>query len=169
VTPIATRSGCWRADRSLDPCEGYDMKLVVPLVEQQSGHDCGAACVEMLLRYHGRPVPRDLRKLCSPHDGLQPDAVKAVLQRELGHYASSRMTPGVLKGFLRDGKPVLCPMTFEGWSSSHWVVSTGYSRNLIWYACPVEGHRSLTEEKWLACWREESGQYPQWGVTSWPP
>lgn len=161
---------CWRLGKSLSPCMEADMKLVVPLVPQSDSFSCGAACLEMLLRYYGAAVPRELKKICNPQDGLQPGGITAFLQKTWGHYTSAKMTIGILKGFLRDKKPVLCAITPEGWQDSHWVAVTGFTQRLICYADPSEGHQTLPYEKWAACWRDEHSASPwqSWAVTSWP-
>lgn len=161
---------CWMYDRGLTSCEGADMKLIVPLVGQNDDYSCGSACLEMLLRYHESPVPRELKKLCNHQDGLQPGGVTAFLQKTWGHYTSAKMTPGILKGFIRDKKPVMCAITPEGWRDSHWVVVTGFTARVMCYACPWEGHKTMPHEKWNDFWRDDSQNSPwqNWAITSWP-
>lgn len=161
---------CWRARNHLPTCvEGEGMLLKIEPVKQPSNFSCGGAALAMLLRFHGATVPKDVYSLCSPDDGLQPDAVKAVLQRQWGHYTSARMTVGVLRGFLSDEKPVLCPVLLPGEDVSHWVVTRGVTRCRVHFVCPEQGEKSLPVAEWLACWRDEApGRFVSWGVTSWP-
>lgn len=162
---------CWRENRFVGiGCGGAEMKLVVPLVEQTNDYGCGASCLEMLFRYYEKPVPRDLSKIANPAHGLQPGGISAILQRSWGHYSSSRMTIGILKGYVRDKKPVICAITPEDWQDSHWVVVSGFTARLICYACPVNGHQTLPWEKFEQCWRdsEKGSAWNMWGISSWP-
>lgn len=141
-------------------------RLKIKPVFQRDEFDCGAAVLEMLIRFHGGKVPSDLLSLCCPQDGLQPDAVKAVLQRQWGHYTSSIMTLGILGGFVRDGKPVLCPLNPPGADCGHWVIVCGVGRR-VHYVCPWHGEGSLSANEWLEAWANDD-VFPCWGVTSWP-
>lgn len=146
------------------------MKLVVPDVRQGDGHDCGTACLSMLFQFHRHPIPNDLNRPTLPHEAMGPDAIVAVLHRAWGsNITRCRMTPQILcGGYLRDHKPVLCLMTFEGWLSDHWVVATGFAGGRIYFNCPTEGAKSLPTYKFIEAWRDAAGELPQLGVTGWP-
>lgn len=143
--------------------------LNVPLEKQNTNYSCGAAAITMLIRYHKKKPPKDLIHLCSPHDGLQPDAIKSILIREFGHALSATITPGILTGFIKDKKPVLCPITPKDYNESHWVIVTGYDNNYFYYNCPINGKSKIRRQQWNQIWIATADYtlYSQWAITSW--
>lgn len=146
--------------------------LAVEPVYQKDDWTCGRAALAMLFKFYKTPVPRDLEYFCSPDEGIQPDAVKAILHRQYGHYTSCRMTVGILRGYIRDGKPVLTPIVWDEKNpqESHWVVVRGVTPRRVHYVCPLEGFRSRSIDEWMKFWYGWGGLvgYFCWGVTSWP-
>jgi hypothetical protein len=162
---------CWRESRGLKPCREDDVILDTPDCRQRDDYSCGAVCLEILFRYHGVGRPRWVGLLPSPHDGLQPDAVKAAAYAVLGNVLAGPMTVGILKGLVADGKPVLCPVTLPGDACGHWLVVRGVTRGRVYYSCPLTGHQSMPLAAWAAAWRDEPAEqsiYNNWGVTGWP-
>lgn len=144
------------------------MLLDLPDVRQTGDHDCGAACLAVLFEWYDVPRPRWVRPMCDPEDGLQPDAVRSAVRSVLGVAVSLPMTVGVLRGFVLDGRPVLCPVMLPGADCGHWVVVRGVTRARVSYHCPENGRESLPLDGWLAAWRDEPGAvYQQWGITGW--
>jgi ABC-type bacteriocin/lantibiotic exporter with double-glycine peptidase domain len=148
------------------------MRLNVPLVKQKNDWTCGRAALEMLFKFYKTQIPKDLNLFCSPEDGIQPDAIKAILYRQYGHYTCGRMTIEILKGFIRDQKPVLTPIIWDLKTphESHWVVVHGFTNKKIYYLCPVDGEKFRYYNEWKQLWHCWGGQidYINWGVTSWP-
>lgn len=146
--------------------------LIVNPVYQKDDWTCGRAAITMLFQFYKTQVPKDLDTFCSKDEGIQPDAVKAILHRQYGHYTSSHMTLNILKGYLNDKKPVLAPITPDSnkLEDSHWVIVTGVTKKRVYYVCPIIGKTYLNHKDWLNAWFAWSGAalYLNWGVTSWP-
>lgn len=161
---------CWKARAGLTPCEGVNVLLPIKPATQKGEHDCGAAALTMLFRFHRRRPPADLAALCCPQDGISPDTIRAVLLREWGHALSGRLTVGLLEGCVWDRKPVLCAITYPEWTTSHWVVVNGLTVKTVSFVCPLEGQRRVSLDEWAAVWRDVPAASPwqRWGVTSWP-
>ena len=144
--------------------------LDLPDIRQRTDWDCGAACVEAVVRFYGRPLPQLIPRLATPTDGTQPDTLKAAFYAALGpNVVSAPMTLGILRGFIADGKPVVCAVIPEGEETGHWVVVRGVTPKRVYYHCPTNGRESLPHGEWLACWRDDDDSpWQQWGISAWP-
>jgi ATP-binding cassette, subfamily B, bacterial len=110
----------------------------VPLVRQLALTDCGAACLAMVLAYHGREVPLDeLRQMTSTNrDGV--DAL-AVTQAARQYGLSVRGVAADL-----DDLKHLPPATILHWDFTHFVVFERLRRNAVQVVDPAVGRRRLS-------------------------
>src|SRR5215217_7501297 len=106
---------------------GYGRRLVVrrrvPMVRQLAHTDCGAACLAMVLAYHGKHVALDeLREMTSTNrDGVDALAVTQAARR---YGLSARGVAADL-----DDLKYLPPATILHWDFTHFVVFERLRRN----------------------------------------
>src|SRR5829696_8927251 len=102
--------------------------------------DCGAACLAMVLAYHGKQVPLDeLREMTSTNrDGVDALAVTQAARR----YGLS--TRGVAADL--DDLTHLPPATILHWDFTHFVVFERLRRNGVQVVDPALGRRRLSME-----------------------
>lgn len=153
----------WRTARGLGAWEGAEMLLKIPDVRQATEHDCGAAAIEAVCRFHG-VKDRGPARLANAVDGMSPATVEAVL-RSLGlAVLSGTMTAGDLRHLADTGRPVLCPTAHRG---GHWVVVRGVARRRVHFHCPIDGPGSLPVATWETLWSDSTRaghEYASWGV-----
>jgi ATP-binding cassette, subfamily B, bacterial len=112
----------------------------VPLVRQLAMADCGAACLAMVLAYHGREVPLDeVRQMT----GTNRDGVDALaLTQAAREYGLSAR--GVAADV--DDLKHLPPATILHWDFKHFVVFERLRRNAVQVVDPAMGRRRLSME-----------------------
>jgi ATP-binding cassette subfamily B protein len=112
----------------------------VPVVRQLAFTDCGAACLAMVLAYHGRKVPLDeLRQMTSTNrDGVDALAVTQAARR---YGLSARGVAADL-----DDLKHLPPATILHWDFTHFVVFERLRRNGVQVVDPALGRRRLSME-----------------------
>jgi ATP-binding cassette subfamily B protein len=112
----------------------------VPLVRQLAFTDCGAACLAMVLAYHGKHVPLDeLRQMTSTNrDGVDALAMTQAARR----YGLSA------RGLAADVDDLehLPPATILHWDFTHFVVFERLCRNGVQIVDPALGRRRLSME-----------------------
>jgi ATP-binding cassette, subfamily B, bacterial len=114
------------------------MRRRVPWVRQMGLADCGAACLAMVLAYHGKQVPLDeLRQMTSTNrDGV--DAL-AMTQAARQYGLSARGVAADLDDLER-----LPPATILHWEFTHFVVFERLRRNGVQVMDPALGRRRLS-------------------------
>ena len=114
----------------------------IPVVHQTSRADCGAACLAMVLAYHGRSVALDpLRRECGI--GRDGAAAQALLDAAERHRLSGRglQIEGV------DDLRLLPPGAILHWRFRHWVVLERVVRGGgAWIVDPSGGRRRVSRE-----------------------
>ena len=113
-------------------------RRATPTILQMEATECGAACLAMILAYHGRWAPlEELRVRC----GVSRDGVKAanVLRaaREHGLHAT---------GYRRDPKRLFdlpFPMVVF-WNFNHFIVLEGIRGEVVYVNDPSEGQRRIS-------------------------
>jgi ATP-binding cassette, subfamily B, bacterial len=112
----------------------------VPWVRQMGLADCGAACLAMVLAYHGKQVPLDeLRQMTSTNrDGVDALAMTQAAQR---YGLSARGVAADL-----DDLGHLPPATILHWEFTHFVVFERLWRNGVQVMDPAVGRRRLSME-----------------------
>jgi ATP-binding cassette subfamily B protein len=112
----------------------------VPWVRQMGLADCGAACLAMVLAYHGKQVPLDeLRQMTSTNrDGVDALAITKAAR----HYGLSAC--GVAADL--DDLEHLPPATILHWEFTHFVVFERLRRNGVRVMDPALGRRRLSME-----------------------
>src|SRR4029453_8689736 len=125
-----------------DAGEGWGrvMRQHVPWVRQMAMADCGAACLAMVLAYHGKQVPLDeLRQMTSTNrDGVDALAITQAAQR---YGLSARGVAADL-----DDLGHLPPATILHWEFTHFVVFERLWRNGVQVMDPAVGRRRLSME-----------------------
>lgn len=159
---------CWRLDRGLQPCEGADMPILsVPDLRQNDSHSCGAVALDVLLRYHGRKLPADVKRLADPVKGLGPDTAELVVRRHLDHVLTGHIDLERLR-VLSAFTPVLCVVTLTP-EVDHWVCVVGVTRSRVHYHCPTNGVQWLSHAEWDRVWVDctAGGVWRRYALTGW--
>lgn len=112
----------------------------VPLVRQMELADCGAACMAMVLGYHGKRVPLDeLRQLTSTgRDGVN---ALGLIRAAQSHGLRARAVVADL-----DDLGQLPPGSILHWEFAHFVVLERVRRNAVDAVDPQVGRRHLSME-----------------------
>ena len=112
----------------------------VPVVLQMNQSECGAACLAMILSYHGRSTTLDeCRSTCGPgRDGLTAKAL-AVAARTFGLRVKAYTIS------LLELKRVQLPAIVH-WNFNHFVVVERWTANHVYIVDPSGGRRRLTIE-----------------------
>jgi ATP-binding cassette, subfamily B, bacterial len=112
----------------------------VPWVRQMGLADCGAACLAMVLAYHGKQVPLDeLRQMT----GTNRDGVDALAMAQAAQRYGLRAR-GVAADL--DDLGHLSPATILHWEFTHFVVFERLRRNGVQVMDPAMGRRRLSME-----------------------
>lgn len=167
----ADKPGWWSASGSTDgkqvfmlPATAEDnadsiRRLEVPWVSQldrnaPDGADCGPSCVLMLLRYYGKVgadvYVKDLSKYAPGYTSvnqLQTVAGKFGLQTVIFNMNADTAALKNLRGFLRNGKPVILLVRYKplGFSNpyqrnqniDHWVTLSGFDGDTFFVHDPL--------------------------------
>jgi ATP-binding cassette subfamily C protein len=112
-----------------------------PVVLQMEAVECGAACLAIVLAYHGRIVPlAELRVECGvTRDGSNAfNVVRAAERYGLAAAGYSRDIEGLLE---------FAPPYIVFWSFNHFVVVEGFRGGVVHINDPASGHRTVTLEE----------------------
>jgi ABC-type bacteriocin/lantibiotic exporter with double-glycine peptidase domain len=117
----------------------------IPEIRQMTVMDCGAACLGMVLGYHGRHVTlEDVRKVT----GVSRDGTTARALLEAARKFGLRAR-GVSIDL--DRLPYLEPGTILHWSFNHYVVFERLGSDFVDVVDPSQGRRRVTLEKFRQC------------------
>ena len=110
----------------------------LPVVHQLEMADCGAACLTMALRFHGRDLPLDRVRaaLDAGRDGTTAEALRRVAR-------SFGLVCRPLRVEL-DELHLLGPGTILHWRFSHWVVFERLHRGHVEIVDPAAGRRRIS-------------------------
>lgn len=118
-----------------------------PLVKQRDQMDCGPACLRMLLRYYGMPLPSsgELSRLCQASRlGVSvPQLIQAA--ESLGFRVEAFKTEG--KDLFQVEEPVVLL-----WNTGHFVVRYAGKEVAHRIADPAVGKMQLSEDELSALW-----------------
>ena len=128
-----------------------------PISYQLDTMDCGPSCLEMIARYHGRKVSKQLvRSLCQQDRQGTSLAGIARAAEALGF-----RTLAVKVSFedLKQKAPLPC---IAFWPHGHFVVVHRIRGNFVYLADPAAGLTTYTRVEFEACWLDTDQQ--NWGV-----
>lgn len=134
--------------------EGARLSLDVPFERQDTKYSCGAACLQAVLAYHGRPADEgELAELLGtgPETGTYPEAIPRVA-RGLGLDVRSQQLASLadLRQSLEAGRPVItCVQMYGG---GHWVVVSGVGADDVTFMDPLYGSRTVDAGEWMLHW-----------------
>ena len=118
-------------------------KVRTPLYLQFEATECGAACLGILLAYHGRWVPlEELRRAC----GVSRDACSAADVVDAAQEYGLRLTGRRMEP-RRIERPDMPLPAILFWELDHFVVLEGFSRGRYHINDPANGRRSVTAEE----------------------
>jgi ABC-type bacteriocin/lantibiotic exporter with double-glycine peptidase domain len=142
--------------------------LKIPDVRQKHDHDCGAACIDAVLRFHGVAPPLNFSALANPVQGTAPDTIEAVLRAAGLPVVSGTMDLGDLAYNVSRKRPVICPVSLHG---GHWVVVGEIGHYTIAYHDPLDGLQSMQIVQWLPQWTDftrNGHAFTRWGIAVGP-
>lgn len=135
-------------------------------IRQDKDHTCGPAALAAVFRFWGLD-PRGIGPLSNDVQGMAPDTVEAVLRRAGFNLFSGNLTVADLHQQTKMGRPVLCPISYEG---GHWVVVSRVFRTRVYYQCPTLGPVHVPEAAWVAGWEDTTRfghGFKSWGIVPW--
>lgn len=165
----------------------YENLIHLPFVHQTHNYDCGAAALRAVAHYYGAGPDDegDFIKICntSKKHGTDPTDIEAAAKKiGLRVRRIEGMSVDRLKGFLDDGKPVICAIQaygedeedYDELKSGHYVVAIGYDEKYIFFedpsvkSKPSRGHIPVDEfvERWVDVDRKKR-VYDQLGIVVW--
>jgi ATP-binding cassette subfamily B protein len=110
----------------------------IPVVQQLAATECGAACLTMVLAYHGKTVPlEDVRETCS----VNRDGVNALTLLNAGSFYGLRGRGAQVD---IDELELLEPGAILHWSFNHFVVFERVRRKGVEIVDPALGRRRVT-------------------------
>ena len=118
-----------------------------PFYKQLDTMDCGATCLRMIARYHGRFYSLDqLRELA--HADVEGVSLMGISDAA---EAIGMHTLGVKIGFdrLADDIPLPC---VAHWKQNHFIVVYKISKKYVWVADPAAGKFKIAKEEFLKGW-----------------
>ncbi len=118
-----------------------DKVVKVPMIMQMEALECGAACLDMILAYHGKWLPLEkVRADC----GVSRDGSNAK-----NMMVAARSYGFIAKGYkygLEDIKNVKLPVIIH-WNFNHFVVLTGFRKNKAVINDPARGKVEVSMEE----------------------
>jgi len=126
--------------RNRTPEKLWRGRVSVPHIQQIEPTECGAACLGMVLAFHGRWVAlEDLRIACGvTRDGSKASNIcKAARSYGLDAKGFRKTSDGLLK--------IPVPAIIH-WNFNHYVVLEGLNGSWAWINDPAEGRRRIPRE-----------------------
>src|SRR5262249_42091119 len=112
----------------------------IPVVQQLAATECGAACLTMVLAYHGKSVPlEDVRETCS----VNRDGVNALTLLNAGSFYGLRGRGAKVD---IDELQLLEPGAILHWRFNHFVVFERLRRKTVDIIDPALGRRRVAME-----------------------
>jgi len=126
----------------------FQMKY--PFVQQNSEEDCGAACIAMVSKYHGRTftITRVREAVGTGQLGTTLLGLRRGAESLGLHARSGKTAANVLDNLGKIPLPAIIH-----WKGTHWVVLYGKQRNRYVVADPALGVRYLNKEKLTKGWQ----------------
>ena len=131
------------------------MRKRVPLFKQHEEKDCGAACLSMILAYHGKKAPyarvseaikvdRQGANLFGLRDGAEQFGLESTILQGSAEEFIREVQVGQLQ------LPAIARI-INRYNMEHYIVVTRVSKNKVHYCDPGEGRMELTHEAFEKC------------------
>lgn len=126
------------------------MPRIFPFYKQLDANDCGASCLRMIARYHGRYYSLDnLREMTYiGKQGVSLLGISDAAER-IGFQTLAAKT-----SFERLRKDVPLPCIAH-WNQQHFIVIHKVSDKFVWIADPAAGKFKLSREQFLSGWASD--------------
>jgi ATP-binding cassette subfamily B protein len=129
-----------------------------PIVYQLDTQDCGPACLDMIMQYHGRNHSRELiRGLCEQD---RQGTSMATIARAAEKLGLRTLAVKVSFAELAEKAPLPC---IAFWPHGHFVVVYRVTRKCVYVADPASGLCTYTKDEFETCWLNEASNF-NWGV-----
>lgn len=121
-----------------------------PFIQQNSEEDCGAACLAMVAKYHGRifTITRVREAVGTGQLGTTLLGLRRGAEGLGIHARSGKASPELLDNFYKLPLPAIIH-----WKGIHWVVLYGKQRGKYVVADPALGIRYLKKEALMKGWK----------------
>jgi HlyB family type I secretion system ABC transporter len=118
-----------------------------PFYQQQSGSDCGVACLVMLGRYWGKRFSiNQLRQIANVNkDGA---SLQGLINAAESIGFSTRPVQATLQSLAKHKAPAIVH-----WKGNHYIIAYKITKNRVIVADPAIGRRVLTHKQFLEQWK----------------
>ena len=141
--------------------------IELPYYKQDTTYSCGAASVQMLLRYHGQIVAEHtLMKLMQTDTdyGTHHEAIIELLtEHGLYCYVNTESSYEELTYYLELGFPVLLHYIEPSSDEHHYAIAVGEEHDRLVLHDPWNGpHFQIVRDEFLSRWHDKDNRFPQW-------
>jgi ATP-binding cassette subfamily B protein len=123
------------------------MSKIFPFYKQLDANDCGASCLRMIARYHGRYYSLDTLREMTYIDkqGVSLLGISDAAERIGFQTLAAKLT------YARLSKDIPMPCVAH-WNQEHFVVVHKVTQSHAWIADPAAGKFKITREQFLKSW-----------------
>ncbi|MEM6379567.1 MAG: cysteine peptidase family C39 domain-containing protein [Bacteroidota bacterium] len=129
-----------------------------PYYTQLDSMDCGPACLQMILQFHGRYFPLPWLRSVS-HISREGVSLKGISKAAEKTGLRSMAVKIPFAGGKDDPCLLNAPMPVIGhWRQKHFVVVYKANRKYVWIADPADGKHKLPTEEFRRSWESDGGR-----------